>query len=116
MAQPAAHPRFKGKPYLPFLGSLENAFPALKSFLEQLAKEYELGREAVKSHYQTKQTGVCECHITKIHLSKISLLRVTHIYTPLLADFRLNGVFLLNLHVLPNMYSTMNCSVVHRFS
>ncbi|CAN9258196.1 unnamed protein product [Alternaria alternata] len=58
------HQRFKDKPYLQCLETLEDAFPALKSFLEKLANEEEPGRKAVNSHYQTKHgrvPGRCCC-------------------------------------------------------
>ncbi|CAN9453364.1 unnamed protein product [Alternaria alternata] len=58
------HQRFKNKPYLRCLETLEDAFPALKSFLEKLANEEEPGRKAVNSHYQAKHgraPGRCYC-------------------------------------------------------
>jgi hypothetical protein len=58
------HQRFKNKPYLQCLETLEDAFPALKSFLEKLANEEEPGRKAVNSHYQAKHgraPGRCYC-------------------------------------------------------
>jgi hypothetical protein len=58
------HQRFKDKPYLQCLETLEDAFPALKSFLEKLANEEEPGRKAVNSHYQVKHgraPGRCYC-------------------------------------------------------
>jgi hypothetical protein len=57
-------PRFKDKPYLQCLETLEDAFPALKSFLEKLANETEPGREAVRRHYKEKHKrapGRCIC-------------------------------------------------------
>lgn len=57
-------PRFEGKPYLQCLETLEDAFPALKSFLEKLANETEPGRQAVNTHYQAKHErspGRCYC-------------------------------------------------------
>ncbi|KAG9194323.1 hypothetical protein G6011_04358 [Alternaria panax] len=58
------HEHFKDKPYLQCLGTLEDAFPALKSFLEKLVNEEEPGRQAVNSHYQAKHErapGRCYC-------------------------------------------------------
>ncbi|CAN9179020.1 unnamed protein product [Alternaria alternata] len=58
------HQRFKNKPYLQCLETLEDAFPALKSFLEKLANEEEPGRKVVNSHYQAKHgraPGRCYC-------------------------------------------------------
>lgn len=58
------HQRFKNKPCLRCLETLEDAFPALKSFLEKLANEEEPGRKAVNSHYQAKHgraPGRCYC-------------------------------------------------------
>jgi hypothetical protein len=58
------HQRFKDKPYLQCLGTLEDAFPALKSFLEKLANEEEPGRKAVNSHYleqHRRAPGRCYC-------------------------------------------------------
>ena len=45
MKEDAAHSRFGGRPYLQCLKSLENAFPALKPFLENISKENDHGRE-----------------------------------------------------------------------
>ncbi|KAL1798218.1 hypothetical protein ACET3X_002255 [Alternaria dauci] len=64
--KPAAEPhqRFKNKPYLQCLETLEDAFPALKSFLEKLANEQEPGRKAVNSHYLAQHgraPGRCYC-------------------------------------------------------
>jgi hypothetical protein len=56
--------RFQGKPYLKCLETLENAFPALKTFLEKLANEEEPGRQVVRTHYQTNYgqvPGRCYC-------------------------------------------------------
>jgi hypothetical protein len=56
--------RFENKPYLKCLETLENAFPALKTFLEKLANDKEPGREAVKAHYRTnhdREPGRCYC-------------------------------------------------------
>ena len=56
--------RFKGKPYLQCLETLENTFPALKTFLEKLANEQEAGREAVNRYYRTQEQrvpGRCYC-------------------------------------------------------
>lgn len=58
------HPGFKGKPYLQCLGTLEDAFPALRSFLEKIANEDDPGRQAVNSHYQKyhqRMPGRCYC-------------------------------------------------------
>ncbi|KAI4618922.1 hypothetical protein J4E83_005873 [Alternaria metachromatica] len=57
-------PRFEGKPYLQCLDTLEDAFPALKSFLEKLANEGEAGRQAVRQHYEKEHQrtpGRCYC-------------------------------------------------------
>ena len=57
-------PRFEGKPYLQCLDTLEDAFPALKSFLEKLANEGEAGRKAVRQHYEKEHQrtpGRCYC-------------------------------------------------------
>jgi len=57
-------PRFEGNPYLQCLDTLEDAFPALKSFLEKLANEGEAGRQAVKQHYEKEHQrtpGRCYC-------------------------------------------------------
>ncbi|KAH6882557.1 hypothetical protein BKA58DRAFT_434317 [Alternaria rosae] len=57
-------PRFEGKPYLQCLDTLEDAFPALKSFLEKLANEGEAGRQAVRQHYEREHQrtpGRCYC-------------------------------------------------------
>jgi hypothetical protein len=64
MDQAATVSRFEGKPYLQCLETLENAFPALKSFLEKLANKQEAGREAVNLYYKTKEQrvpGRCYC-------------------------------------------------------
>ncbi|CAN9178909.1 unnamed protein product [Alternaria sp. RS040] len=58
------HQRFKNRPYLQCLETLEDAFPALKSFLEKLANEEEPGRKAVNSHYleqHKRPPGRCYC-------------------------------------------------------
>jgi hypothetical protein len=62
--QTATAPRFEDKPYLKCLETLENAFPALKTFLEKLANDKEPGREAVKAHYDKnhgREPGRCYC-------------------------------------------------------
>jgi hypothetical protein len=64
MTRAAGASRFAGKPYLQCLETLENAFPALKTFLEKLANEQEAGREAVNLYYRTKEQrvpGRCYC-------------------------------------------------------
>jgi len=46
------------------LDTLEDAFPALKSFLEKLANEGEAGRKAVRQHYEKEHQrtpGRCYC-------------------------------------------------------
>jgi hypothetical protein len=58
MAQTAATSRFEEKPYLQCLETLENAFPALKTFLEKLANEEDAGREAVNYYYRTQERRV----------------------------------------------------------
>ncbi|CAN9191651.1 unnamed protein product [Alternaria alternata] len=58
------HQRFKNRPYLQCLETLEDGFPALKSFLEKLANEEEPGRKAVNSHYleqHRRPPGRCYC-------------------------------------------------------
>jgi hypothetical protein len=65
-AQPP--PRFVGKPYLQCLTTLEDAFPALKSFLEKLAKGDEDGRKAVKEYYEkTSQKTPGRCYALEFH-------------------------------------------------
>ena len=44
-------------PYLRRLESFVNAFPALNSFLEQLLRDNDPGREAVKGHYSREHRG-----------------------------------------------------------
>ena len=81
--QPAAHPRFGGKPYLQCLESLENAFPALKSFLEKLANENDRGREVVKTHYQRmhqRRPGRCYC--LKFEESRVSIVKENGFESP----------------------------------
>jgi hypothetical protein len=58
------YPSFMNKPYLRCLGTLEDAFTALKSFLEKLANEGEPGRQAVNDHYKRahhRAPGRCYC-------------------------------------------------------
>jgi hypothetical protein len=62
--QTEAPHRFENKPYLRCLETLENAFPALKTFLEKLANDNEPGRKAVKAHYKdnhNREPGRCYC-------------------------------------------------------
>ena len=74
--RPAAHPRFGGKPYLQCLESLENAFPALKSFLEKLTNKNDDGREVVKRHYQRKhQRGPGRCYCLRFEESSASVVK-----------------------------------------
>jgi hypothetical protein len=64
MESAETHPRFESKPYLQCLETLEDAFPALKSFLEKLANKDEPGRQAVDSHYRRnhdRAPGRCYC-------------------------------------------------------
>lgn len=64
MDQGTAPSRFVDKPYLQCLATLENAFPALKTFLEKLANDNEPGRKAVKEHYRKnhrREPGRCYC-------------------------------------------------------
>jgi hypothetical protein len=76
MVQSATHPRFEGKPYLQRLESLNNAFPALKSFLDKLANENEWGRKFVKNHYMTKhQRGPGRCYCLKFDSSSVSVVK-----------------------------------------
>jgi hypothetical protein len=59
-----AHSRFGGKPYLQRLKLFENAFPALKSFSENISDENDPGRRTVTAHYQRAQQrvpGRCYC-------------------------------------------------------
>src|ERR1700749_5347391 len=58
MKEDTAHSRFGGRPYLQRLKLLENAFPPLKPFLENITKENDHGREIVKTHYQRHQQRV----------------------------------------------------------
>src|SRR5580693_6917313 len=58
MKEDTARSRFGGRPYLQRLKLLENAFPALKPFLEYITKENDHGREIVKTHYQRDQQRV----------------------------------------------------------
>src|SRR5438552_3761826 len=60
-APQAAHSRFGGKPYLQHLESIENAFPALKSFLEKLANHKDYGRKVVRMHYNQRKPERCYC-------------------------------------------------------
>jgi hypothetical protein len=70
--QPAANPRLGGKPYLQCLESLENAFPALKSFLEKLTNEEDDGRKVIRKYYQrTPQRGPGRCYCLKFEESSV---------------------------------------------
>jgi hypothetical protein len=83
MAEPAAHPLFEGKPYLQCLESLQNAFPALKSFLGKLGNESEPGREAVKTHYRKEHQrvpGRCVC--LNFEDDKVSLVKESGFESP----------------------------------
>lgn len=75
MSQAAAASRFERKPYLQCLETLENAFPALKTFLEKLANKKEAGREAVSNYYKIKGQripGRCFCLI--FHDSSVTVV------------------------------------------
>jgi hypothetical protein len=73
---PTANPRFEGKSYLKCLKSLENAFPALKSFLEKLADENDSGRKVVKQHYQREhQRGPGRCYCLKFEESSVCIVK-----------------------------------------
>ena len=81
--QPTAHPRFEGKPHLQCLESMKSAFPALKSFLEELANEKDHGREAVKTHYQRKhQRGPGRCYCLKFEDSNVSIVKENGFESP----------------------------------
>jgi hypothetical protein len=75
MAQPTAHAQFKDRLYLERLGSIHDAFPALKPFLEKLLNEEEPGRKAVREHYQTMHGRVPgRCYCLNFHDSSVSVV------------------------------------------
>ena len=64
MPQQKPRPRFDGKPYLQCLQSLENSFPALKSFLRVIGDENDRERHIVESWYhqnRKRSPGRCFC-------------------------------------------------------
>lgn len=81
--QSVAHSCFEGKPYLQCLESLKNAFPALKSLLEKLTDENDLGREVVKMYYQREyQREPGRCYCLKFEESSVSLVKENGFESP----------------------------------
>ncbi|KAH3945067.1 hypothetical protein HBI24_075320 [Parastagonospora nodorum] len=76
MNRATAASRFENKPYLQCLETLENAFPALKTFLEKLANEKEAGRAAVHQYYKTTENRVPgRCYCLKFTEKDVSIVQ-----------------------------------------
>jgi hypothetical protein len=83
MKEDAAHSRFRGRPYLQCLKSLENAFPALKTFFENISKENDHGREIVTAHYQREQhRAPGRCYCLKFEDKSVSTVNETGFESP----------------------------------
>ncbi|KAH7089091.1 hypothetical protein FB567DRAFT_324496 [Paraphoma chrysanthemicola] len=83
----ASRAPFDEKPYLQCLETLDDAFPALTSFLEKLANETEPGRKAVRSHYrETRALGPGRCYCLVFDDDKVSAVGESGFKDP--ADLR----------------------------
>ncbi len=73
MPKPQSRPRFDGKPYLQCLQSLENSFPALKSFLRVIGDKNDRERHIVESWYrQNHKRGPGRCYCLKFEDASVS--------------------------------------------
>jgi hypothetical protein len=83
MKEAAAHSRFGERPYLQRLKLFENAFPALKPFLENISKENDHGREIVTRHYQREQKRIPgRCYCLKFEDKSVSAVRENGFESP----------------------------------